>query len=557
VIADEWFARRSAVISAWLAALMCCGIAALAWFGYRATNEWQRSSGLLVDRRADEVANMMVTGLTRDMRAVQTSVLDGRELALAPTSPYAVIEVIAGAFARYPYPEVFFRWGTEDGGPVFFARTDRLPPWLASAGTARQYPVELLHNPEVATRLRQRIQRDVVAGQAHSIFEIDIDGATYQVIARPTYSSPSRDIASDGFAFLVNLDWAQRNYFPAITGQVTRIAGAGEGIVSTIVDDRQTPLPGLPIVAGGPIKLRAFPVTFFDPMLTALNPPRDLPSRHWTVQVSAASDPTLALAARGARRTLIVIAAGAVALGLGLFVTTRAARAMANVSEMRSDFVSTVTHELKTPVQVIRSIGETLSRGRVSTGERLQEYAQLLVQEGHRLSRLIDNLLAYSRVTDVAQLYSFEAHEPVEIVGEALRGFHRLFTDRGFDIRVDVADTLPPVNADRTSLVLALDNLIDNAMRYSGTSRSIEIAARAHNRTVEIAVTDHGVGIAADELERVQRRFARGRTAQGHGSGLGLAIAHRIIADHGGSLRVQSRLEVGTTAIVALPSIDS
>ena len=118
---------------------------------------------------------------------------------------------------------------------------------------------------------------------------------------------------------------------------------------------------------------RTFAVAFFDPMLTALEPPADLPLRNWTIHVNAAADPMLTLAARGARRTLVVIAAGAVALALGLFVTTRAARAVATVSEMRSDFVSTVTHELKTPVQVIRSIGETLVRGRVENGDRLQE----------------------------------------------------------------------------------------------------------------------------------------------------------------------------------------
>jgi signal transduction histidine kinase len=194
-----------------------------------------------------------------------------------------------------------------------------------------------------------------------------------------------------------------------------------------------------------------------------------------------------------------------------------------------------------------------LARGRVENGERLQEYAQLLVQEGHRLSRLIDNLLAYSRVTDVAQLYSFEPQHPSEIVSEAVRGFHRLIKDRDFELTVDVPETLPLVNADRTSIVLALDNLIDNAMRYSGDSRKMAIVARAVNGGVEIAVRDRGVGIDADELERVKGRFARGRSAPGHGSGLGLTIVNRIINDHGGSLRLESAKTTGTTATVSLP----
>jgi signal transduction histidine kinase len=554
-VTNGWsLARWSGAISTWLGVLICCGIAALGGFGYRATREWQNSSAQLVERRADEVANTLATALTRDMRAVQTSILDAREWdTTLETSRYDVIDLVAGAFARYPYPEEFFGWQSQAPSGVFFARSERLPGWLASSQLARRYPVEVLTNDAVGHRLRQRIEQDVRAGRTHSIFETAIDGHRYQVIARPTYLN-DRHSAAGGFAVLVNLDWAEANYFAAITAQVARIAGAGEGMISTILDANERPLPGLPPSGSEtPFELRSFPVAFFDPMLTALDPPDDLPLLTWTIHVNASADPTLALAAQGARRTLIVIAAGAVALALGLFVTTRAARAVAKVSEMRSDFVSTVTHELKTPVQVIRSIGETLARGRVENGERLQEYAQLLVQEGHRLSRLIENLLAYSRVTDVAQLYAFEAQQPNALVTEALRGFQRLLKDGGFQVRIDVPESLPLINADRTSLVLALDNLIDNAMRYSGHSRELEISARAVDTTLEIAVTDHGVGIAADELERVTGRFIRGRSATGHGSGLGLAIVSRIITDHGGALRIASVKDDGTTATLSLP----
>lgn len=549
---ERWsFARRTGAISTWLGVLVGCSIAALAWFGYRAAQEWQRSSALLVERRAVEVANTLTTALTRDMRAVETTILDAREWETFDESPYDVIDLVAGAFARYPYPEMFFAWERSEDSGTFFARSERLPVWLASQKTGRQYPVEVLHNDTIGRQLRNRIKADTALRRTHAIFELPIGDDRYQVIARPMYASDGTD---RGFAVLVNLDWTEANYFAALTTQVVKIAGAGEGMVSTILDESGRPLPGLPLAGTEPpAQQRTFSVAFFDPVLTALNRPADLPLRNWTIHVSAAADPTLALAARGARRTLLVISAAALALALGLFVTTRAARAFANVSEMRSDFVSTVTHELKTPVQVIRSIGETLARGRVENGERLQEYAQLLVQEGHRLSRLIDNLLAYSRVTDVAQLYSFEPHHPNAIVTEALRGFTRLIKDRDFNLSVDVPETLPFVTADRTSIVLALDNLIDNAMRYSGDSRTMEIVARSVNGTVEIAVRDRGVGIELDQLERVKGRFTRGRSAQGQGSGLGLAIVNRIVQDHGGALRLESVKDSGTTATITLP----
>ena len=174
------------------------------------------------------------------------------------------------------------------------------------------------------------------------------------------------------------------------------------------------------------------------------------------------------LAARGARRSLVVVGAGVALLALSLLATARAARASAAVATVRADFVATVTHELKTPLSTIRAVGETLVRGRVKTDHDLNRYAHLLVREERRLTRLVNNLLAYSRVTDVTEVYSFEALEPAALIAEATQGFRRQLTDSDVRLEVDVAPDVPAVRADRTAIVLALDNLIDNAIRYSG-----------------------------------------------------------------------------------------
>ena len=114
-----------------------------------------------------------------------------------------------------------------------------------------------------------------------------------------------------------------------------------------------------------------------------------------------------------------MLAASVLVVLIGLVIIVHATRAAAAVASMRSEFVSTVTHELKTPMSVIQSVGETMLRGRVSSHEQQREYAQLLVQETHRLRRLIDNLLAYARVTEVADVYSFEPLQPEQVVEDA------------------------------------------------------------------------------------------------------------------------------------------
>jgi signal transduction histidine kinase len=112
---------------------------------------------------------------------------------------------------------------------------------------------------------------------------------------------------------------------------------------------------------------------------------------------------------------------------------------------------------------------------------------------------------------------------------------------------------LPPIAADRTALELVLDNVIDNALRYSTDKRRIVVRARSRPPLVEIAVIDNGVGIPADEVGRVELRFVRGRRAGQAGSGLGLAIASRIVRDHGGDFALESTVGQGTTVFLRLP----
>lgn len=553
MIRQDWLSVKAGSVAAWLAALISCGVVALAWFGYQAAEEWRRSSSQLLDRRSREIGDLLVTAFARDMRAVQVSVLDGRDWdATSVRAPHNLNDTVEVAFARYPYPETFFVWDCETHAASFFARSDRRPAWLPTSGRDDRYPVEVLQSPPDARPLFGRIERDVSSREQYSIFEITVGGRAYQAVARLLYDNATRDRPVGAFGFIVDLSWVRQHYFAAIADQVMRIAQATDGVTVSIVNDRGEPVVGSR--PGSVVDRHPFALLFFDPIIIAGGAPDGLVARTWSVNVGPGSDPTLDLAARGARRTLVVVGASALALGLGLFVTVRAARAVADTAEMRAEFVSAVTHGLKTPVSVIRGIGETLSRGRVTTPDRLKEYAQLLVQEGHRLTRLIDNMLAYARVTEAASVYSFEPQSPGDIVDEVLRGFSRIFLDANVSADVSIADELPAVRADRTSMVLALDNLVDNAIRYSGESRNLGIRVRAANNKVEFSVIDHGPGIAAADLALVTRRFVRGRSTSAHGSGLGLSIASRIATDHGGRLRMESTLGAGTTATLEIPA---
>jgi signal transduction histidine kinase len=529
----------------------------LAWFGYTAIREWQRSSVLLADRRAEEAAAVLATALTHDMQGVQHSVLVSasfHERMLEP--PYSVMALVAGAFARYPYPESFFGWRntTAPSQPVFFNRRDRPPPWMPQKEGTSRFPVVVGEPGPFAETLIGRVQRDAALYRQFSVFELTVAGTVYQVVARLSYRDELRQQLTAIFGFTVNLSWAREHYFDGLAREVMRADPVAAGVQLTVIDENGQAVVGPSVRAqGSPSARRPFLLSFFDPLLVASWFPPDLPRRSWIVEGSAEGDTELNAAISAADHMLMLGAVAAVVLAVGLILTARAVRTSAQLAELKSDFVSSVTHELKTPLATIQAAGETLLAGRVSAESMQRDYARLLVQQAKRLSRLVDNLLAFSRVTDAAAFTSCEALGLEIEVEDAVQRFCLQLTEGGFVVVVDMPADLPPVWADQTAMVLLLDNLVDNAIRYSGSTRRIEFVGRQKENTVVLEVKDSGLGIPQDEIEQVTRKFFRGRNSGSGGTGLGLAIVKRIVVDRGGTLRIQSAVGRGTTVSVILP----
>jgi two-component system phosphate regulon sensor histidine kinase PhoR len=252
----------------------------------------------------------------------------------------------------------------------------------------------------------------------------------------------------------------------------------------------------------------------------------------------------------GARWLLGLGALAATVVVLGLTLSLRASNTSVKLAELRSDFVSAVTHEFKTPVATIRAVGETMLSGRIDCTPLQRDYARLVVQESKRLMRFVDNLLAFSRVTDLEDAYRLERVSLLPLIEETLQEFKFQLADEGFAVTVDVAPDLPPVVGDRDAIGLVLSNLVDNVLRHSGKERWLGIRARASGQSIELRVSDKGVGIPKDEVGSVTRKFFRGRNAASGGSGLGLAIVQRIAVAHGGTVTLQSSPDVGTTVSV-------
>lgn len=248
-----------------------------------------------------------------------------------------------------------------------------------------------------------------------------------------------------------------------------------------------------------------------------------------------------------------MLAAAALASVVGMFLTARAVRARADLAAMQSDFVCTVTHELKTPLAFIRLLGETLGHRRYTSLETIADYARLLSQEAWRLTRLIDNILTFARVTNSGHRQQFEAIEVAEIVEDVLNHFRPQLAAKAFDVTVDMPADLPRACGDRAMLCQALDNLVDNAIKYSADRRVLQIGARMAGERMVLEVTDCGRGIATEEIPRVFDKFYRGRSGSTGGSGLGLSIVKRIMEEHHGDVELLSVPGEGTTVRLLLP----
>ncbi len=242
----------------------------------------------------------------------------------------------------------------------------------------------------------------------------------------------------------------------------------------------------------------------------------------------------------------------------GIAMTLRTASRAVKLSRMKSDFVSNVSHELRTPLASIRVFGEFFKLGRVKDEAKAREYGEYIESESRRLTQIINNILDFSRIESGQKSYQFLPADIRDVVADTLKMFEVTLKQRDFTIEFDASnDSLPMLEIDADAITQALLNLLDNAVKYSGSSKTIKVRLAREEGSIAISVADRGVGIPGDEHERIFERFHRIGTGLVHdvkGSGLGLAIVKHVVEAHGGYVTVHSEPGQGSTFTVRLPS---
>jgi len=267
----------------------------------------------------------------------------------------------------------------------------------------------------------------------------------------------------------------------------------------------------------------------------------DIPSKPWSTQRS------------------FYFLALALVLGITLFgayLLWRDVRREVGLADLRSQFVSSVSHELKTPLTAIRMFAETLRLGRSKDTAMRMEYLDTIVNESERLTRLLNNVLDFSKIEQGKRNYHPAPASLPEIVRTAARAMEYPLKQRGFKLEVEVDEGLPEIRIDRDAIEQAVLNLLSNAMKYSGESRTVSLNVRREGDCALIRVTDKGIGIDPKDQARIFEKFYRVPTRENQslpGTGLGLALVAHIAKAHGGSVRVESTPGEGSAFSILLP----
>jgi len=250
----------------------------------------------------------------------------------------------------------------------------------------------------------------------------------------------------------------------------------------------------------------------------------------------------------------IVLSMSLTFLSLGIIYI--AGRRERQLAQLKEDFISNVSHELKTPLSLIRMFSEVLVLEKVKNDEKKREYYGIIHNESERMSRLIGNLLDFASFERGARSKNFEKTNIARLVTKELEAYGYQIQNDGFQLITRVDETVPETFADPNALTLAFFNLLDNSVKYSGEQKEITVSVNRTNGFIDLSVSDRGFGIPKAEQQKIFEKFYRGSdpfVQKIRGSGIGLSITKHVADLHGGQVLVESEPGRGSTFTIRIP----
>lgn len=412
------------------------------------------------------------------------------------------------------------RWEVSaDQADYFLAQLHERAPELPDPNRKTGY----LRRLELARALQERFRAPP------SLRDGEIYSSAFTYKAHPHQVHYTR-VAPEALVGLnVNLAWVEARLLPQASagaglsgGHIVRVAQRGSGKAGALQ-------AGIPF-------LTLFP--FWELSLTVAPAGPDSSSPGRDIAVFAGS-------------TVLVLCV----LALGVLLLLRDVSRETQLNRLRSDFVSGVSHELKTPLTLIRLYTETLLDEEQFRREERKGFYQIILRESERLTHLIERALDFGRVDRGEKRYHLEEGNLAPFIGQTVQVYGEYLKRRGFTVETSLATSLPAVAFDPDAVAQAIVNLLDNAAKYSGESKFVGVRLLPEDSAVVFEVEDHGIGVPADEHEKIFQQFYRSQTRSGKGGyGLGLYLVKHIMDAHGGRVEVESEAGQGSRFRLVFPA---
>jgi signal transduction histidine kinase len=540
---------RSLRLATALAVAVAIPVAVLFYFQFRSIEDLGRSTAVVLKQLSQETANGLVKDIQDALKAPYINVLlritQGR---LEPLDLPFITTAISDGFAAHPFIDRFYIWSDET--------KEHRGELLAFDRGSRTFRTDVAEGP-----LLVKTFHELAAEQrAISVFETTIDGRRTYFQAQLRFTFPTREKLTSFEAFRVDAEKLRTLYFPSLIESKLKGVEGPTGfppLTVTLIDDTNRVVYPPKGVATAPfVDERMFQLVFFDPALVSYEAPKTRQPEVWRLRTGYGGQAIPAIIDGRARpqRALMAMLAGV--LALGVFFVVRAAAREVKLAELRSNFVSSVSHDLKTPLALIQLFAETLELGRMKNADRMQEYYRIINSEARKLTRLINNLLDFSKIE--AGLRTYTKREPVnlaQVTRGVIESLDSQFAHNRFTVTTRL-DPNVPVLVDAEAVVQALENLISNAMKYSPENREIEVEVTRAGGFGVVSVRDRGIGIPAGFQRKIFTKFFRIQTDAGsgpQGTGLGLAIVDHVMRGHDGFVRVDSEPGRGSTFTLHFP----
>jgi signal transduction histidine kinase len=520
---------RSLRLAIGLAVAVAIPVAILFYFQFRSLSDLGQSSTVVLRQLSQETADGVTKTLQDALRAPRVDVL------------------LKMGLAADPFVDAFYAWSdvtSEHHGDL-----------LAFDRITRRFVV---NPPESAMVIRQ-FRELAPEKRAIAVFEAPLDGRRTYFLAQLRFTFPSRDRLTSFVALRVDAERLRRDFIPnLVAGKFAKVEGpiGFPRLSVTVLDgDGRVIFPSGSKAEPGFVDERTFPLVFYEPDLTLFQAPGNAPPEIWRVRTGYGNRtiPQIIAARERPQRAMMAVLAGVMALGV--FFVARAAAREVRLAELKSNFVSSVSHDLKTPLALIQLFAETLELGRLKNTDRAPEYYRIINSEARKLTRLINNLLDFSKIEAGLRRYKRQPMDLSEVTRHVLDSLESQFRHNQFTVTSRLTGPVP-VLIDQEAAEQALENLLSNAMKYSPEHREIEVEVARNGQHGVVRVTDRGVGIAPRFHRRIFRKFYRIQTDAGsgpQGTGLGLAIVDHVMRGHGGYVSVDSEPGRGSTFTLHFP----